>query len=76
MPRQKASMIASPTEVTIQHLIPLYVVIRNDGDGPRITKVIVDDEADLSAPLPMRAPIRRKATGSNPSMLSSAKPAS
>jgi hypothetical protein len=33
-------------------LIPLYVVVRNDGDGdgPRITKVIVDDEADLSTP--------------------------
>ena len=44
-------MIASPTEVTIQHLIPLYVVVRNEGDdGLRIAKVVIDDEADLSAP--------------------------
>jgi hypothetical protein len=33
MPRQKAGMIVSPTEVTIQHLIPLYVVVHNEGDG-------------------------------------------
>jgi len=48
MPRQKAKLVTAP----IQYLIPLYVVVRNEGDGegPRITKVVVDDEADLSSP--------------------------
>jgi hypothetical protein len=52
MPRQKARIVTSPTEVTIQYLIPLYVVVRNEGDGegPQIAKVVIDDEADLSAP--------------------------
>ena len=50
MPRQKAKPVDYPTEVTIEYLIPLYIVVRNEGDGPRIAKVIVDDEADLSAP--------------------------
>jgi hypothetical protein len=45
-------MIASPTEVPIQHLIPLYVVVHNEGDGegPASAKIVVDDEAALSAP--------------------------
>ena len=50
MPRQKAKIVKHPTEVTIEYLIPLYIVVRNDGDGARITKIIVDEEADLSAP--------------------------
>jgi hypothetical protein len=49
MPRQKAKPVDYPTEVTIAYLIPLYVVVRNDGDGAQIAKVVVDDEADLSA---------------------------
>ena len=50
MPRQKAKTVRYPTEATIEYLIPLYIVVRNDGDGAQITKVVVDDEADLSAP--------------------------
>jgi hypothetical protein len=74
MPRQKAKTVKYPTEVTIEYLIPLYIVVRNDGDGARIAKMVVDDEA-TSAPLRhMRAPIRRKATSSTTSMRSSAKP--
>ena len=49
MPRQKAT-VRYPTEVTIEYLIPLYIVVRNEGDGARITKVVVDDEVELSAP--------------------------
>jgi hypothetical protein len=45
-------------EVTIEYLIPLY--IRNEGDGPRIAKVIVDDEADLSAPSATAPSARRR----------------
>jgi hypothetical protein len=29
-------------------MVPVYVVVCNDGDGPQITKVVVDDEADLN----------------------------
>jgi hypothetical protein len=50
MPRQEAKIIKHPTEITIEYLIPLYITVRNDGDGPRITKVVVDGEADLSVP--------------------------
>ena len=37
-----------PTEVHLAYMVPVYVVVRNGGDGPRITKVVVDDEADLN----------------------------
>ena len=37
-----------PTEVHLAYMVPVYVVVCNDGDGPRITKVVVDDEADLN----------------------------
>ena len=47
MPRQKAGTITAPVEVTLQYMIPLYVVVRDDGSGMGIAKVIVDDEADL-----------------------------
>ena len=49
MPRRKAE----PTEVTIEYLIPVYIVVRRDqelyGDSDlHIAKVIVDDEAELA----------------------------
>jgi hypothetical protein len=50
MPRQKAKPVDYPTEVAIAYRIPLYIVVRYDGDGAQIAKVVVDDEADLSAP--------------------------
>lgn len=45
MPRCKPE----PTEVTIQYLIPIYVVVRNEGDGegPQIVKIVVDDKAEF-----------------------------
>jgi hypothetical protein len=40
---------AGATEVVLTYLIPVYVVVRNDGDGkgPRVDKVVVDDEASF-----------------------------
>ena len=48
MPRRKAE----PTEVTIEYLLPVYIVVRRDeeiyGDSDlHIAKVVVDDEAEL-----------------------------
>ena len=37
-----------PTKVHLAYLVPVYVVVRNDDDGPQITKVVVGDEADLN----------------------------
>ncbi len=31
------------TEVVITYLIPVYVVVSNDGSGPSVTRVAVDD---------------------------------
>ncbi len=37
------------TEVTIQYMVPLYVVVRHDDErGLHIAKVVVDDEATLA----------------------------
>ena len=47
MPRRKAGTVTAPVEVTLQYMIPLYVVVRDYGNGMRITKVVVDDDADL-----------------------------
>ena len=49
MPRRKAE----PTEVTIEYLLPVYIVVRRDeeiyGDSDlQIAKVVVDDEAELT----------------------------
>ena len=48
MPRRKVE----PTEVTIEYLLPVYIVVRRDeelyGDSDlHIAKVVVDDEAEL-----------------------------
>ena len=48
MPRRKAE----PTELTIEYLLPVYIVVRRDeelyGDSDlHIAKVVVDDEAEL-----------------------------
>ena len=49
MPRRKVE----PTEVTIEYLLPVYIVVRRDeeiyGDSDLlIAKVVVDDEAELA----------------------------
>jgi hypothetical protein len=55
-----------PTEVHLTYRVPVCVVVRNDSNGPRITRVVVDDEADLNCgeaytcrgePLPYDAPV-------------------
>ena len=48
MPQRKAE----PTEITIEYLLPVYIVVRRDeelyGDSDlHIAKVVVDDEAEL-----------------------------
>ena len=50
MPRRKAE----PTEITIEYLLPDYIVVRRDqelyGDSDlHIAKVVVDDEAELES---------------------------
>ena len=37
-----------PTEIHLTYLVPLCVVVRHDGDGPCIARVVVDDEIDLN----------------------------
>jgi hypothetical protein len=37
-----------PTEVHLPYLVPVCVVVSNDGDGPRIARVVVNDKADLN----------------------------
>ena len=56
------------TEVTIEYLVPVYVVVRNEGDGegPQIVKVVVNDETEFAdgkgytpngEPLPVDDPV-------------------
>ena len=49
MPRRRAE----PTEVMIEYLVPVYIVVRRDdelyGDSDQhIARVVIDDEAELT----------------------------
>jgi hypothetical protein len=45
----ECDLAAGATEVVLTYHLPVYVVVRNDGDGQGayVTKVVVDDEASF-----------------------------
>lgn len=43
----ECDLAAGATEVVLTYLLPVYVVVRNEGGGAYVEKVVVDDEASF-----------------------------
>ena len=56
----ECDLAAGATEVVLTYLLPVYVVVRNEGGGAYVEKVVVDDEASFDEWVPAQGPQRQR----------------